>query len=150
MKLDFEQCVSQNKIVRVKPDMEIALLELQEGKNDLASAENDFTSKSWKWATDKAYYAMFHAARGLAYGKGYKERSHACLLIAIKELFVKEGLLPQQYLEFLSSGKARREDAIYESKYSMEIAKAHIDAAGEFIRKSEELIASPLFLKKSR
>ena len=140
MKLDFEQCISQNKLVKVKPDRDIALLELREAKNDLASAEKDFNFKSWKWATDKAYYAMFHAARGLAYLKGFKERSHACILIAIKEIFVKEGLLPQQYLEFLSSGKARREDAIYESKYSEEIAKAHIEGAKEFLKKAEELI----------
>lgn len=133
MALGFEKCVGDNKLVKVEEDKQIAQSEIMEGEHDLQSALDDLKHRDWKWSTDKAYYAMFHAARGLLFMKGYKEKSHTCLILAIHELFVKEGLLEERFLDLLISGKKRREDAIYESKYSEEIARTHVDAAREFL-----------------
>lgn len=137
---EFDECVAKNRLIKVAADPDIAGTELAESERDLASAKDDFKLKNWKWATDKAYYSMFHAARGLLTMKGYKEQSHQCLIIAVKELFVNEGLLERKFIEFIISGKRRREDAIYSSKYSEEIARAHIEAAGEFIAAAKKLI----------
>ena len=140
MAREFEDCISKNKLIKIPPDPAIAGAELVESEHDLASARDDLKLKNWKWATDKAYYSMFHAARGILLMKGYKEQSHACLIIAVHELFINEGILERKFLDFLISGKKRREDAIYASTYSEEIARAHIEAAREFISAAKALI----------
>lgn len=141
MKLDFESCLKSGKIKRVKPDINLARLELKEAKADLKSAEKELKVRNWKWAVEKAYYSMFHAARALLLLKGLKERSHICLLIALKELYVKTGILPRKYLEYIEVAKFRREDAIYASKYSKEIATTHIQNAKEFLIITEQLLS---------
>lgn len=133
MRAEFERCVESRKLLKMQPDEEIACAEFSEAERDLVSAADDFDRGTWKWATDKAYYSMFHAARALLHLKGYKEQSHTCLIVAIEELFVNEGSLERKFLDFLISGKKRREDAIYASRYSKEIAEAHIAAAREFL-----------------
>jgi len=52
-----------------------------------------------KWATIQGYYSMFHSARALIFSKGYRERSHYCLRIAVKELFVFTNELGSEFIE---------------------------------------------------
>ncbi|MEM5880971.1 MAG: HEPN domain-containing protein [Candidatus Aenigmatarchaeota archaeon] len=83
-------------------------MELKEAKLDLVSAQEEIKKKSWKWSVEKAYYAMFHASRSLLLLKGYKERRHRCLLIGLKELFVKTAQISQEYFDFIETAKFRR------------------------------------------
>lgn len=142
MKLDFETCLKQGKLSKIKPDIKLAITELNEAKSDLESAREELDKLNWKWSVEKAYYAMFHAARALLILKGYKERSHICLIIALNELYVKKGELDRKYLDFIEIAKFRREDAIYASRYDKEIAVTHVENAGKFVRMVEEFIAS--------
>jgi uncharacterized protein (UPF0332 family) len=139
VRLDFETCLKKGKLAKVRPDFRLALSELKEAKADLKSAREELKGKGWKWAVGKAYYAMFHAARALLLLKGYKERSHRCLIIALKRLYIEKGLLGYQYLDFIETAKFRREDAIYTSKYSEEIALTHVRNAAKFIRAVAEI-----------
>ena len=36
---------------------------------------------------------MFHSAKALVLKKGYREKSHYCLLVALRELYIKSGEL---------------------------------------------------------
>lgn len=60
---------------------------------------------------------MFHSARALVFSEGYRERSHYCLRVAIKELFVEENRLKPQYVDHLEEAKSLREQADYGLKY---------------------------------
>ncbi|MCD6547591.1 MAG: HEPN domain-containing protein [Nanoarchaeota archaeon] len=139
--MNFDECIKKGNIVKIKPDKELAILELKEAKYDLNSAKEDFEKEDWKWATDKAYYSMFHAARALLICKGYKEiKSHVCVIEGIRELFVKTGELDIKFLDYIEQGKKRREDAIYESNYSQHIAETYIEVAEDFIKEVKRLI----------
>jgi uncharacterized protein (UPF0332 family) len=39
---------------------------------------------------------MFHAARALVYSRGYGEKSHYCLSVALRALVIEEGRLDAQ------------------------------------------------------
>lgn len=139
--MNFDDCIKKRNLVRIEPDKEIALLEIKEAENDLSSAKDDMNKEDWKWATDKAYYSMFHAARALLLFKGYKEiQSHVCIIEGIKEIFVNAGLLDVKYLDYIEQGKKRREDAIYEAKYSQHIAETYIEVAEDFLKEAKKLL----------
>lgn len=104
MKLDFKQCLEKGKLVKIKSDKSLVSIELKEAKSDLKSAEREIEIGNWKWVVEKAYYAMFHAARALLLLKGYKERSHQCLIIGLND-----GKNKSSYLEFIRIAKFRRD-----------------------------------------
>ena len=94
---------------------------------------------SYKWATIQAYYSMFHSARSLIYSKGYRERSHYCLIIAVRTLFVNDGLLNHMLVESLQPGKTLRENADYYGEYSKDSAEQMITDAGDFLKVARKL-----------
>jgi uncharacterized protein (UPF0332 family) len=120
----------------------LAKKELLAAEEDLAEARDRFGHGKSKYATINAYYAIFHAARALIYSKGYRERSHYCLSVALEALFVEEGLLAGRYVRLLQDTMALREDAGYGGSYSKEGASMSISNAGEFIGIAGDLIRS--------
>lgn len=99
---------------------------------DMTSAMQSLKLKNYKWATVQAYYTMFYAARTLLYHKGYREKSHYCLILAIKIFYVSEGVLEKRLVESLQAAKAMREDADYENTFDAKSAKALVEQAQEF------------------
>jgi uncharacterized protein (UPF0332 family) len=118
----------------------LANKELLAAEEDLAEARDRFSHGKYKYATINAYYAIFHAARALFYSKGYRERSHFCLAVALEVLFVDEGLLKSRYVRMLQDTMALREDADYSGSFSKEGASMSISNAGEFIGVARNLI----------
>jgi len=96
--------------------------------------------KNYKWATIQAYYSMFHTARTLIYSKGYRERSHYCLIVALKTLFVAEKLLDVRLIEAMQMAKTLRENADYENEFSKSSADALVKKAHSFLKRTEELL----------
>lgn len=96
-----------------------------------------------KWATIQAYYAMFHTARALLYTHGYREKSHYCLIVAMRAIFVEKGLLDVRLVEAFQTAKALRENADYENEFSRESAKSLVDKADAFLARAREIL-SPL------
>lgn len=53
----------------------------------LKSAGKNFEFSEFEVCEIIAYNALFHCARALLFKKGYIERSHACLFVALLELY---------------------------------------------------------------
>ena len=70
---------------------------------------------------------MFHAARTLLYHKGFREKSHYCLILAMKAFYVSEGVLEMWLGESLQAAKAMREGADYENTFDAQSAKALVE-----------------------
>ncbi len=66
---------------------------------------------------------MFHTARALLYSKGYREKSHYCLIVAMKALFVTNRLLDVSLIETFQMAKSLRENADYDNEYSKKSAE---------------------------
>jgi len=83
---------------------------------------------------------MFHSARALLYIKNYRERSHHCLIVAIRSLYVEEKLLPLYLIEGLEKAKTLRESADYYDQWSKTGVETILKFAEEFLNHSTQLI----------
>ena len=140
MNQDFKQCLENKKILPFERGKELVKKELSIGESDLLDAKAGFQEKRYKWSTIQAYYAMFHATRALVYSKGYREKSHYCLSVALRALFVEEGNLDAQAGRDFLNAMNLREAADYEAEFSEAGATAVITAAEKFIGKAKSLL----------
>ncbi|NTW49050.1 MAG: HEPN domain-containing protein [Chlorobiales bacterium] len=101
----------------------------------------EFEAERLQMGYVQAYYAMFHAARTLLYHQGYREKSHYCLILAMKSFYVSKGVLEMRLVESLQMAKALREGADYENTFDPESAKALVAQAQEFVQVAEGVIA---------
>jgi len=112
---EFEDCLKRGRIVAYQLAKKLVTKELEVAEKDLMAAQKSIEQKDYKWATIQAYYAMFHAARTLLYHKGYREKSHYCLMLALKAFYVAEGKISMRLAETLQMAKALRESADYDN-----------------------------------
>lgn len=141
MKISFKDCLKNKKIFRFHPAKHLVDIEIQDSQADLESAQKEFDSSGFKWATIKGYYSMYHAARALLYSKGYRERSHICLYLALKKLFVEEKTLDPKFAEDLYNSMTLREDADYRHKFSQEKAQAVLESAERFLKMAKKTLS---------
>ena len=113
----FEECIKK-KGLRIASDAKgLVKKEMDAAEKDLQEALGGLERAAFKWTTIQSYYAMFHTARALLYAKGYREKSHYCLRIALEELYVVAGDLPGHIIDAFQVGKELRENADYESHF---------------------------------
>ncbi len=91
------------------------LKEIDAARMDLLDAEESLRSKKFKWATIQGYYSIFHSARALLYSRGFREKSHYAILVALRTLFPKQlGNL----LDSFEQAMELRQEADYGLKFS--------------------------------
>jgi len=139
----FRKCIENKKIIPSSVAKRLVSRELDTAKTDLKEAQDSFERGGYKWGTIQSYYAMFHTARALLYHKGYKERSHFCLAIALQVLYVENKLLPAKHSSAFKKAISLREDADYSSEFSKEGAKAIIENAKEFLEEAQKILGRP-------
>ena len=140
MNQEFKQCLENKKIIPFEHASKLVTKELSVALNDFSDAKAGYENKRYKWSTIQAYYAMFHAARGPVFSKGYREKSHYCLAVALRALFVEEGKLDNQDVRDFLNAMNLREAADYEAEFSESGPKAVINAAERFIEKAKFIL----------
>ena len=131
---EFDDCLKKGKIVCFPLAKKLVSKELKAAEQDLETALRSIKQKDYKWATIQAYYAMFHAARTLLFHKGYREKSHYCLMLAMKTFYVSEGKLEMRLAESLQTARALRESADYDNIFDKNSAISLVDQAAEFVK----------------
>lgn len=137
---EFDKCLQKGKIRQFSRGKNLYLKELKTAKYDLENAKDSYENEKFKWGTIQAYFSMFHAARALVYSKDYRERSHYCLIVALKALFVSKRLLDYRLVEMLLLGKKLRENADYYDNWSKEGANQMIESAENFLNRAKEIL----------
>lgn len=140
MNQEFKQCLENKKIIHFAAGKKLVNKELSVARDDLSEAKAGFENGRYKWSTVQAYYSMFHAARALVYSKGYREKSHYCLAVALRGLFVDEGIMDAQPVRDLLNAMNLRESADYDTEFSQAGAKAVIESAEKFIIKATGIL----------
>ena len=140
MNPEFERCLKSQKIKVFSRGKMLADKELKVAASDLEQAKITFKNDNYKWATIQCYYSMFHSARALLYIKNYRERSHYCLIVAIRSLYVEEKLLPLHLIEGLEKAKTLRESADYYDQWSKIGVETILKIAEEFLNHSTQLM----------
>jgi uncharacterized protein (UPF0332 family) len=85
---------------------------------------------------------MYHSARALIFSRGYREKSHYRLFVAIQELFADRGLLEASLAEAFLHSMQLRETADYASDFSEDGATTVIETARDLLTKAEQILAS--------
>lgn len=137
----FKQCLEGGKLIPFSRGKGLVKKELSIAQSDLLDAKAGFENQRYKWSTVQAYYSMFHTARALIYSRCYREKSHYCLAVALRALFVDEGLLEVQIARDFANAMSLREAADYEADFSESGAKAVIVSAEKFIKKATAILA---------
>jgi uncharacterized protein (UPF0332 family) len=146
---EFEKCISKNMLVKIDYAEVLIEKEMNEAHEDLEDARSGLERGRHKWSIVQSYYAMFHAGRALLLSRGYREKSHYCLCVGLRHLFVEQDILAVTYVENLSTAKDLREAADYEGRYGAEAAKIAFDFAEGFLKKADELLIIYLRSKSS-
>lgn len=137
---EFENCVAKGKIRAFSDGPNLVSKQIKIATDDLFEAEQGLTRQRWKWSTIQAYYSMFHSARALLYAKGFRERSHRCLRIAIAHLYAAE---PDDFYRLLDNfelAKQMRENADYADDFSENNAKKLVTTASKFVETAKKML----------
>lgn len=139
---EFDDCLKKGKIVSFPLAKKFVAKELKAAEQDLETAKRSIQQKDYKWATVQAYYAMFHAARTLLFHKGYREKSHYCLMLAMKAFYVSEGKMEMRLAESLQMARSLRESADYDNVFDKNSAVSLVEQAVEFVKVAQAVIPS--------
>ncbi len=129
----FKECLKNRKVIPFPRAKSLVKKEFEAAKDDLAEAKDRFKNGKHKYATINSYYSIFHAARALLYSKGYRERSHHCLSVALETLFVETGKMSNRFIGIFKNSMSLRENADYSGSFSKESALLSISNAQEFL-----------------
>lgn len=140
MNIEFQKAIEKKRILHFTQGKRQVKKELQEAENDLTEALNRFESGKYKYATITGYYSMFHCARALIYSKGYREKSHYYLLVALNSLFADVGLLSEELTSEFHDAMILREDADYHGNFTKEGAETVLKAAKELLTTTKSIL----------
>jgi len=85
--MSFVDCIDKG-LIRESADAKGKIEQsLAMGDKFLNSAKKNLDIEEYEVCEIIAYDALFHYARALLFSKGYTERSHACLFMALKKLY---------------------------------------------------------------
>ncbi len=136
----YENCLKRGKIREFSRGKALVSKESDLAFSDYKTAQESFERKNYKWSTIQTYYSMFHSARALLYSNNLREKSHTCLIEAIRTLYVNKGLLGYWLIEAFQKAKRLREEADYYGEFSKENAQDLLDKAKEFLEKVREIL----------
>ena len=134
----FRRFVEEGRLTKISLDRELGLKEIEGAVSDLEEAKDSLSRKKFKWAIVQGYYSMFHAARALIYSKGFREKSHYALFVALRELFGNQ--LESEIIQNFGEAMSLREEADYGLVFSEEGAASIVDNAEKFLNKAKEIL----------
>lgn len=142
MSSEFRECIKRGKIQHFSRGKALASKEISAATTDFKEAAASFKRGNYKWCTIQAYYSysMFHSARALLYARNYREKSHYCLIVALRALYADEHLVDPALVDSMQRAKALREHADYYDVWSKESAESLLHAADQFATVARDLV----------
>ena len=129
--MNMEDCLKKGLLRAHYFSKETVEKEMENAIRHLDNAERNYEFDMMDVAIVSSYTAMFHAARALLFRDGYKERSHVCLVVFLRERHPET----REFAELFDIYRRNRHQSLYGIDYEPleDDAKAGIDIAREFI-----------------
>ena len=139
--MNFEECLRKHLIRKDESAIERMEKSLEISSRFLESARKNIEIEEYEMAEIAAYNAIFHAARALLFSKGYVERSHVCLIIALRHLY-RDELEFIDYLDTFDKIRLSRHNIQYggvttdkkETEYVLNFAREFLDVAMDLLK----------------
>jgi len=138
MSSQFSMLLRERKLLKAHITRGMIVKEIRAAQSDLQDAHDSLDARKFKWATIQGYYSMFHSARALLYHRGFREKSHYAMLVAIRELYAEE--LGKDLISAFEDGMELRQEADYGLKFSEDGALDTVGNAEGFLKKSKEIL----------
>jgi uncharacterized protein (UPF0332 family) len=135
---EFQKLLEDRKLTKIRTDRKLVVKEISAAKSDLKDARESFALKKFKWATIQGYYSMFHSTRALLFEKGYREKSHYALLVAIRELY--RNAIEHSLIREFEHCMYLRQEADYGLKFSENGAMDVIETAERFLERTAAIL----------
>jgi len=135
---EFDKLLIERKLIRSRIGKNMVMKEVKAAQTDLQDAKDSLEQRKFKWATIQGYYSTFHSARALLYNRGFREKSHYALLVALRELFSNE--LERSLIGKFEEGMELRQEADYGLKFSEAGAIETIEGAEKLLERAKELL----------
>ncbi len=138
--MNFKDCLSKglirqdkSAVGRVKKSLEIA-------ERFLTSAKKNFEIEEFEMSEIASYNSIFHSARSLLFKKEYTERSHICVILALKKLY-KNNYELIELLNTFDKIRISRHNIQYGGiLIDIEEAKFVYDFAKQFLDKTKKIV----------
>ncbi len=137
------ECFQKRLLRKIKPDhLKVTkALEMAEIKRQRAQDlfENDFFEES----IVSSYTSMFQAARALLFHDGVIEKSHACVVTYLRELY--SPTLGQDKINWLDTYRLERHESFYgleKSNIDEDEAKDALEKSEKFLEKVQQILTS--------
>ncbi len=85
--MNFKDCLSKGLIKKDKSAIGRVKKSLEIAERFLISAKKNLEIKEFEMSEIASYNSIFHSARSLLFNNEYTERSHFCVILALKELY---------------------------------------------------------------
>ena len=138
----LKDCFEKRLLRRTKPDIEKAKKSLETSKKKLEEAKRALASNLFNSCMIMTYTAMFHAARTLLYKDGIQEKSHICMIMYLKQKYMKE--LSASLINALDVHRIERHEALYGIEFvvTKDDCETAVEDTEEFIRRIKRILAS--------
>ncbi len=135
---EIQRLLNERKLLRAQINRDMISKEIEAAEADLSDAQDSLQNNKFKWATIQGYYSMFHIARALLFSKGFREKSHFALFLALRALFSNEieVSLIRQFEECMNL----RQEADYGLTFSETVALDSIDGAEKLLARSKKIL----------
>lgn len=110
-KMDVKECFEKGLLKKEKEDRNKSLKSIEMAEYKLEKAKSLFNKKIYDMSLVNAYLSMFHAARGLLFKDGVKEKSHYGLYVYLKEKY--KDRIEQRFLNELNALRLERHEVFY-------------------------------------
>jgi uncharacterized protein (UPF0332 family) len=138
--IGFKECVEKRLLVKVIPDTNKALKNIEKARTLLNEAKANLSDGRLNSAVVMTYAAMFDAARAVLFKEGYREKSHYCVARYLEEKHGKK--LGEDLINLLDEYRESRHRVLYGAEYypTTEEASEMMEFAEQFIQKTSELV----------
>lgn len=104
-----KDCFGDGLLRKTKPSKQYAVKSLDTSLSYIQNAKDNLKMNNYNLVIFCSYTAMFHAARGLLYRDGVKERSHICVVSYLRETYPNLKRLSNQ----LDAYRRNRHNTLY-------------------------------------
>ena len=133
---DFDNCLQKGLLKKSEDSKNWVLKELQIAEKFLNSSKKNIEIEEFEMSIIAAYDSLFHSCRALLFKQGIVEKSHYCLIAALKELFKQDNEL-QAFLKSIDQVRASRHRLQYsgdsagkkEAEFVLGLAKDFLEFA---------------------
>ena len=139
---EFERCLEERRLVAAYDPDEMIKKEMDSAHYDFERAGESLERGDYKWASIQMYYSMFHSVKALILKKGYREKSHYCLLVALRKLYVETGEIDIEYADNFDMAMFVRKEADYAAVYDEESANILLTHAQGLFEKAKDILHS--------